>query len=195
MLRLRRLTDYGTVILAQLAAMRGGWTTVSSIAQATRLPEATVGKLLKQLTHQGLAVSQRGTHGGYRLSRDPADISALEILESLEGSVAVTECSLGNLGCNHAGYCRVRTPWQTINEAIRRTLAGITLAELAAALPIPALDMSRSAPRSRNALPGVVQGESTAHEPEQSHSATAPSRHRPALSSGAQDSNREHVHR
>lgn len=136
MLRLRRLTDYGTVILAQLAAAQGVWSTVGSIAHVTRIPEATVGKLLKQLAHDGLVVSQRGTHGGYRLARDPTEISALEILESLEGRLAVTDCSPGRSCCDHSEYCRVRTPWQTINEALRRTLAAITLAELTSAMPV-----------------------------------------------------------
>jgi len=144
MLRLRRLTDYGTVILAHLAATQGVWSTVSSIAQLTRIPEATVGKLLKQLAHNGLVVSQRGTHGGYRLAREPHKISALEILEALEGRIAVTDCSPGRGSCDHVGYCRLRTPWQTINEAIRRTLASVTLKELASTAPLSPAFLSRT---------------------------------------------------
>jgi FeS assembly SUF system regulator len=150
MLRLRRLTDYGTVILAHLAATRETWSTVGSISQATRIPQATVGKLLKQLSHHGLVISQRGTHGGYQLARDPKAISALEILESLEGRIAVTDCSPGRGFCSHTGYCRVRTPWQTINEALRRTLVTISLAELATAMPVSVTFPLRSDPSGRD---------------------------------------------
>lgn len=135
MLRLSRLTDYGTVILAHLATTLGRWSTVTAIAQATHLPSATVGKILKHLARRGLVVSQRGAHGGYRLGRDPGSITALEILECLETRVAMTNCSLGTERCHHVQYCRVRTPWQTINEALRRTLATVTLADLALSMP------------------------------------------------------------
>ena len=93
MLRIGKLTDYATVILASLATERSHLLTAASLSDRTHIAAPTVAKLLKQLHHAGLVKSTRGTHGGYQLSRDPEDISAAAILDALEGPIALTECS------------------------------------------------------------------------------------------------------
>jgi FeS assembly SUF system regulator len=130
MLRMSKLTDYGTMVLAQLAASDAGWTTAGQVADATHLGPPTVSKLLKSLVHSGLVVSSRGVQGGYALARPAAAISAAEILDALEGPVAITECSSSNGGCDLESYCRVGTAWQRINHSIRKALEGVTLADL-----------------------------------------------------------------
>jgi FeS assembly SUF system regulator len=130
MLRMSKLTDYGTMVLAQLAASDAGWTTAGQVADATHLGPPTVSKLLKSLVHSGLVVSSRGVQGGYALARPAAAISAAEILDALEGPVAITECSSSNGGCDLESYCRVGTAWQRINHSIRKGLEGVTLADL-----------------------------------------------------------------
>ena len=74
MLRMSKLTDFGTMVLAQLAASDLGWTTSGQVADATHLGPPTVSKLLKALVHAGLVVSSRGVQGGYALAR-PAEAS------------------------------------------------------------------------------------------------------------------------
>lgn len=130
MLRMSKLTDYGTMVLAQLAASDAGWTTAGQVADATHLGPPTVSKLLKALVHAGLVVSSRGVQGGYALARAPAAITAAEILDALEGPVAITECSSSNGGCDLESYCRVGTAWQRINSSIRKALEGVSLADL-----------------------------------------------------------------
>ena len=130
MLRMSKLTDYGTMVLAQLAASDAGWTTAGQVADATHLSPPTVSKLLKSLVHAGLVVSSRGVQGGYALARPAAAISAAEILDALEGPVAITECSSSNGGCDLESYCRVGTAWQRINHSIRKALEGVSLADL-----------------------------------------------------------------
>jgi FeS assembly SUF system regulator len=130
MLRMSKLTDYGTMVLAQLAASDAGWTTAGQVACATHLGPPTVSKLLKALVHAGLVVSSRGVQGGYALARPPAAITAAEILDALEGPVAITECSSSNGGCDLESYCRVGTAWQRINTSIRKALESISLADL-----------------------------------------------------------------
>jgi FeS assembly SUF system regulator len=130
MLRMSKLTDYGTVVLAQLAASAPGWTTAGQVAEATHLGQPTVSKLLKALVHAGLVVSSRGVQGGYALARPPDAISAAEILDALEGPVALTECCATHGVCDHMSYCRVGTAWQRINHSIRKALEGISLADL-----------------------------------------------------------------
>ncbi len=130
MLRMSKLTDYGTMVLAQLAANGGGLSTASQVADATHLAQPTVSKLLKSLVHAGLVVSTRGVQGGYTLARPAAAISAAEILDALEGPVALTECSSTGGGCDLESYCRVGSAWQRINHTIRRALEGVSLADL-----------------------------------------------------------------
>jgi FeS assembly SUF system regulator len=130
MLRMSKLTDYGTMVLAQLSVSAHGWTTASAVAGATHLGQPTVSKLLKALAHAGLVVSTRGVQGGYALARPAAMISAAEILDALEGPVAITECSSAKGGCELESFCRVGTAWQRINHSIRRALEGVSLADL-----------------------------------------------------------------
>jgi FeS assembly SUF system regulator len=130
-LRIGKLTDYATVILATLAADRSRLQNASSLAERTHIAAPTVSKLLKQLHRAGLVNSMRGTHGGYQLARDPEAISAASILDALEGPIALTECSAGSGQCGIEHTCSVGRTWQKLNLAIRRSLNEISLAQLA----------------------------------------------------------------
>lgn len=136
MLRMSKLTDYGTLVLAQLAADSGHLSTAADVAEATHLSRATVSKLLKKLAGAGLVTSERGAHGGYVLARAPERISAADILDALEGPVAITECSALDGACDLERYCRVAHAWQKINRSIRQALQDVSLADLRA-LPQP----------------------------------------------------------
>jgi FeS assembly SUF system regulator len=131
MLRISKLTDYATVILARLAAEPERRFTATQIAAETRLASPTVSKLLKQLHRQGLVMSTRGAAGGYVLARAAADITAAQILDALEGPVALTECSGSASHCGIERTCRVGHAWQRVNLAIRRALDDVTLYQLA----------------------------------------------------------------
>jgi len=85
MLRMSRLTDYATVLLAALAGEPGRVQTATSLAEQTRIARPTVCKLLKQLQRAALVSSTRGPRGGYQLARPAAQISAAAILDALEG--------------------------------------------------------------------------------------------------------------
>ena len=141
MLRMSKLTDYGTMILAQLAS-HDGLATASEVAEATHLGLPTVSKLLKSLVHAGLVVSARGVQGGYVLARAADSISAAEIIDALEGPVAITECSSATGLCDLESYCRVGMAWQKINQSIRKALHDVSLADLQLRkdpLPLPDL--------------------------------------------------------
>jgi len=131
MLRISRLTDYATVILATLATEPGRVQTATALAERTHVRAPTVSKLLKQLQRAGLVSSTRGLHGGYQLSRPPSEISAAAILDALEGPLALTDCSVGQGQCGIEESCRVGRAWQRLNLAIRRSLHEVTLAQLA----------------------------------------------------------------
>src|SRR6516225_11066653 len=105
MLRISRLTDYATVLLASLASEPQRVQTAASLAEQTRIAAPTVSKLLKQLQRAGLVTSTRGQHGGYRLARPAGQISAAAILDALEGPVALTECAVGLGQCEIEESC------------------------------------------------------------------------------------------
>jgi FeS assembly SUF system regulator len=132
MLRISKLTDYATVILAALAAEQPEHVrTATALAEETRIAAPTVSKLLKQLHRAGLVASTRGLHGGYQLARPATQISAAAILDALEGPVALTDCSAGEGNCGIEATCRVSKVWQRLNLAIRRSLYEVSLAQLA----------------------------------------------------------------
>jgi FeS assembly SUF system regulator len=131
MLRIGKLTDYATVILANLAADRSRLLNAGTLSERTHIAAPTVAKLLKQMHRAGLVNSTRGTHGGYQLARDPENISAAAILDALEGPIALTECSAGSGHCDIEHTCSVGRTWQRMSAAIRRALSEVTLAQLA----------------------------------------------------------------
>jgi FeS assembly SUF system regulator len=155
MLRISRLTDYATVLLATLASEPERVQTAASLAEQTRIAAPTVSKLLKQLHRAGLVTSTRGLHGGYQLARPASQISAAAILDALEGPVALTDCAAGHGNCEIEETCRVGRVWQRLNLAIRRALYEVSLAQLAgidaapARLPSLERDMKAAATRTR----------------------------------------------
>src|ERR1700761_1350234 len=131
MLRISRLTDYATVILANLAGQPGRVQTATALAEQTRIAAPTESKLLKQLQKANLVISTRGLHGGSQLARAPTEITASAILAALEGPVALTDCAAGQGNCGIEETCRVGRVWQRLNQAIFRSLTEVTLAQLA----------------------------------------------------------------
>jgi FeS assembly SUF system regulator len=131
MLRLPKLTDYAVVLLTNMAQTpNAALQTTGDLATRTGLAAPTVAKILKQLTKQGLLTAQRGTHGGYRLARPPAEITVADIVVALDGPVAVTDCVNDQHGhCGVERLCTMRGQWDTINRAIKSALA-VTLADM-----------------------------------------------------------------
>ncbi len=150
MIRMTKQTDYGFILLSRLAEDPERVANAPDLAAETRLPAPMVSKILKILARNGLLTSHRGIRGGYGLARAPRDIAAAEILQALEGPVALTVCVDGSPGeCDREAYCAVRGHWQRINQAVRQALAGITLADLSA--PPPRLIQLRAARVARRA--------------------------------------------
>jgi FeS assembly SUF system regulator len=136
MLRITKQTDYGIVLLSRMAADPDRLFNAPELSADLQLPLPTVSKILKLLARDGVLASHRGVHGGYSLSRAPEVITVAEIIRSLEGPIAITECiDDGPHDCEQQGHCRVQANWQVINAAIRRALQGITLRDMAGPLP------------------------------------------------------------
>ncbi len=152
MFRISKLTDYATVVLAAMAREPNACLTASDLSERTGLGQPTVSKLLKRFARAGVLQSYRGAHGGYRLAHAPEEISAIRIIDLVEGPVAITECAQDGCHCELEGVCGVGHHWQRINRAIRSALTEISLADLAspAAVPLPRLDL-------RSAVTGIAE--------------------------------------
>ena len=111
MIRLSRITDYGIVLMAHLAACpQGAPHNARELAAETRLPLPVVSKVLKALARAGLLVSQRGAKGGYALSRAADGITVPQMISALEGPIGLTECSQHPGACPQEAGCHVRAP-------------------------------------------------------------------------------------
>jgi FeS assembly SUF system regulator len=136
MIRMTKQADYGIVLLTRMAAEPGRLFNASELAEEAHLPQPTVSKILKILAREGLLASQRGVKGGYTLDRAPATVSVADVISALEGPIAITECIDETPGlCSQEAFCPVRGNWHRINDAIRRALSAITLAEMTQPLP------------------------------------------------------------
>lgn len=103
------------------------------LAGQTGVPLPTAQKLVSRLSAAGLLESARGTGGGFRLARPPAAISLADIVEAVEGPIAMTACvEEGRHDCAIEENCRVKPHWNVVNGAVRGALAGVSLASLSA---------------------------------------------------------------
>lgn len=130
MLRVTKLTDYATVVLTVMAASGDAVLSATEIAECAGLEPPTVSKVLKPLSQAGLVEGFRGAHGGYRLARAATSIRLIQIIEAMEGPLAVTECSVHEGQCGLESSCGMRSNWRRINDVIVLALEGVTLQEL-----------------------------------------------------------------
>ncbi len=101
------------------------------LAEETGIPLPTVQKLVSKLSHAGLLRSVRGAGGGFKLARPAAAVSLADIIEAIEGPIAMTSCvETGRHDCGLEGACKVQPHWPVVNNAVRGALAGINLTSL-----------------------------------------------------------------
>ena len=134
MLRLTKKADYSLIALKHLAAKQRSASGISvsakEVADSYGIPLPLLSKLLQKLTKTGLLISEHGTNGGYRLSRDPRLISALEVVRAIDGPIILTECFTEHNHCDHSARCSVRKPLQRIHEGILRLLGSVTIQDM-----------------------------------------------------------------
>lgn len=150
MLRLGKLTDYGTVITAHMAREPERVFAAAELATAGRVSATTASKILKLLARGAVLRSVRGARGGYVLARPAAAISLAQIIDALEGPPGLTECSVRSGLCAQEDGCAIRDHWLTIDHVIRRTLDQTTLADLARPLPLHSTISMNSASSTRS---------------------------------------------
>ena len=131
MLRLNRMTDYAILVLGVLHSRQGVWLSSSQIAETAQLTQATAAKLVKALVAAGLVETHRGTHGGSQLARPVSQISIAEVVEAIEGPIALTACVDGaEEPCSVQQGCFMGGNWNRVNNALRGALSSVSLADL-----------------------------------------------------------------
>lgn len=133
MFRLNRLTDYAVVVMSQMTHKPREVHTAPRISHDTGIPLPTVSKLLNALAREALVVSHRGAAGGYSLGRPATEITVAQIIQALEGPIALTACVEGSGNhCEVECLCPMRGNWDRVNQAIHDALNQVTLSEMAA---------------------------------------------------------------
>ena len=117
MFRLNRLTDYAVVVMTQMTHRPEEVHTAPQIANDTGIPLPTVAKLLNALARDSLVVSHRGAAGGYTLGRPAEGISIAEIIQVLEGPIALTACVEGS-----GNHCRIKSEKHTTQGCYKADL-------------------------------------------------------------------------
>ena len=132
-MRLSNMADYAVVTMSA-ASRHCGTARVSAtdLAHETGIALPTTQKLVSILSKAGLLRSARGTGGGISLARPAAAISLADIIEAVEGPIAMTSCvDTGDHSCAMEGRCHVQPHWAAVNDAVRGALSGINLTSLA----------------------------------------------------------------
>ncbi len=134
-MRLSSLADYAVVMMSA-AARHGCGARLSAtlLASETGVPLPTAQKLMQRLAQAGLLSSLRGTGGGFKLTRPASCISLADIIEAIEGPIAMTTCvDEARHDCALDEHCQTKPHWGAINGVVRGALAGVSLTTLAGA--------------------------------------------------------------
>lgn len=131
MLRLNRMTDYAILVLGVLHGRPDVLLSSAQIAQHAQLTQATAAKIIKALGSAGLVTTIRGTKGGCQLALPASAISIADVIEAIEGPIALTACVEGaEEPCSVQQGCFMSGSWNQINGAIRSALDGVSLSDL-----------------------------------------------------------------
>lgn len=130
MFRITKITDYGFLLLVHMATQEEGRLhNAKDLSKSLNVPLPTVSKVLKILTQGAILKSHQGSKGGYSLALPANQISAAEVIEAIEGPLAITDCSSAE-GCKR--NCRVSHSWKKVNGSMVGVLRQLTLADMAA---------------------------------------------------------------
>ena len=134
-MRLSNMADYAVVTMSAAARHCGSArTSATELAEETGIALPTTQKLVSVLSKAGLLRSARGSGGGIQLARPAAAITLADIIEAVEGPIAMTSCvDTGSHNCAMEGSCRVQPHWAVVNTAVRGALAEVSLTSLAGA--------------------------------------------------------------
>jgi FeS assembly SUF system regulator len=131
MLKLSKKADYALIALRHLALHNGhrAWS-AAEIARIYGISAPLMAKVLQRLARSGLVEARQGSGGGYLLARDPAQITALDVVRSIDGPLAIASCFSAQGACEQSLTCTVREPLRQVNESILAMLDRMTILEM-----------------------------------------------------------------
>lgn len=128
---IRRNTEYAIRALVHLAANRAAVASAWEIADSQEVPVEFLQKILQKFVKRGIVDSRRGAQGGFFLAREPCEVTLLEIVETMQGKLAMNRCFLGREeGCPRSPNCPLKHNWLQMEGQITSHMAGITLQDL-----------------------------------------------------------------
>jgi Rrf2 family protein len=133
MLRLTKKADYSLIALRHFAARQqatGEAVSAKDVSDTCGIPLPLLSKLLQKLGKSGFLISEYGTNGGYRLARDPRNISALEVIRAIDGPIVLANCFTEHTYCGHSDKCTVKRPLRRIHDGILRLLDGVSIQDM-----------------------------------------------------------------
>lgn len=132
MLKLSKKADYALIAVRHLAAHRREPSqSAADIADAYGISAPLLAKVLQRLAKHGLLTARHGSAGGYCLARNPKEISALDVINAVDGPVVITSCVTSHGNCDQSPTCTVREPLRRVNESIAQVLRSVTISQMA----------------------------------------------------------------
>jgi Rrf2 family iron-sulfur cluster assembly transcriptional regulator len=133
-LRLTNAADYAVRAMIHIACLPEGAVALrGDVARAYGIPSSFMAKILRQLVRAGLLQSSRGVHGGFALARSASEIHLLEVVEAIEGPLALVDCMSEGSGCTWADECPANSVWQEVQLGMADVLRRATLETLVSA--------------------------------------------------------------
>lgn len=130
-MEITKKTEYAISALIELAMNMGTYISSKEIAQRQDIPANFLPQIMALLGTAGWVEGVRGPGGGVRMIVDPASISVKDVIELIEGRVAISRCLTNEMGCSRLGRCPLHSVWQDAQTALMGVLIRTTIANLA----------------------------------------------------------------
>ena len=133
MIKVSRMADYAVLLVCKMSKNEDKFYSANELSLNTSLKTTTINKILTKLTKANITSSIRGVTGGYKLAMGADDISVGNIIDIIDGRVALTVCveKGENNNCELESVCTSRSNWQVINNAVCNALNSISIEEMA----------------------------------------------------------------
>jgi Rrf2 family transcriptional regulator, iron-sulfur cluster assembly transcription factor len=131
-MQITRSEEYGLRGLVFLAKQPPEKVTlVSEVSREQNIPETFLAKIFQRLSKAGLLRSVRGANGGFTLRKPAHEITMREIIEALEGPIALNRCLLRKGECEEEKICPLHTVWEEVQQRFLEILDNTTMEDLA----------------------------------------------------------------
>ena len=129
-MQITRETDYAIRCVYYLAGKPGEVTMVDEISREMHVPKSFLAKILQKLTRASLVRSYRGVKGGFSLARRPREINLLDVIEAIQGPVAMNKCAIDDSLCRFSATCSVHPVWIEVRKEVEQILKQKNFAKL-----------------------------------------------------------------